>query len=126
MAAVPTLPPASDAWRETDQPGERRFLSLGRCTTQSGFLFAEVRVTEQSRASLQPEHSNAIDFAHAFTCHSHVCGTAGPGHATRVDGMRWSARTARSRPVAGGAQGTSSVPRCQADLPRIPPSARRK
>jgi homoserine O-acetyltransferase len=116
MAPDRSLPPASGAWRETDHPGERRFLSLGRFTTQSGFSFPEVRVAYQTWGALHPDHANAIYVAHALTGDSHVCGAAGPGHR---HGGWWNALVGPGRPidtrrwfvvcanVLGGCQGTT-------------------
>lgn len=116
MAADASLPPASGAWRETDHPGERRFLSLGRFTTESGFTFPEVRVAYQTWGSLHPDHTNAIYIAHALTGDSHVCGPAGPGHrhagwwnelvgpGRPIDTRRWFVVCAN---VLGGCQGTT-------------------
>lgn len=116
MVAAAPLPPASGAWRETDHPGERRFLSLGRFTTQSGFTFPDVRVAYQTWGPLNPDHSNAIYIAHALTGDSHVCGESGPGHR---HGGWWSALVGPDRPidtrrwfvvcanVLGGCQGTT-------------------
>jgi homoserine O-acetyltransferase len=116
MAREASLPPASGAWREADHPGERRFLSLGPITTQSGFTFPDVRVAYQTWGPLQPDHSNTIYIAHALTGDSHVCGPAGPGH--RHEGW-WNALVGPDRPidtrrwfvvcanVLGGCQGTT-------------------
>lgn len=116
MAPVPPLPPASGAWREGDPPGERRFLSLGRFTTQSGFTFPDVRVAYQTWGRLQPDQSNAIYVAHALTGDSHVCGDAGPGHrhpgwwngligpGRAIDTRRWFVVCAN---LLGGCQGTT-------------------
>ena len=116
MALAAALPPASGAWREGDPPGERRFLSIGRFTTQSGFTFPEVRVAYQSWGPLHPDRSNAIYVAHALTGDSHVCGEAGPGHrhpgwwrgligpGRAIDTRRWFVVCAN---VFGGCQGTT-------------------
>ena len=116
MVPDATLPPASGAWRESDHPGERKFLSLGRFTTESGFTFPDVRVAYQTWGPLNPDHSNAIYIAHALTGDSHVYGEAGPGH--RHPGW-WNALVGPHRPidtrrwfvvcanVLGGCQGTT-------------------
>jgi homoserine O-acetyltransferase len=109
-------PPASGAWREGDPPGERRFLSLGRFSTQSGFAFPEVRVAYQSWGPLHPDHGNAVFIAHALTGDSHARGDAGPGHrhpgwwrgligpGLAIDTRRWFVVCAN---VLGGCQGTT-------------------
>lgn len=112
-------PPASGAWREGDHPGERRFLSLGPFTTQSGFTFPKIRVAYQSWGPLNPDHSNAVFIAHALTGDSHVSGDAGPGHrhpgwwsgligpGRAIDTRRWFVVCAN---VLGGCQGTTGPP----------------
>lgn len=116
MAPVDAPPPASGAWRDGDPPGERRFLSIGRFTTQSGFTFPDVRVAYQSWGPLHPNHSNAIYVAHALTGDSHVSGEAGPGHrhpgwwqgligpGRAIDTRRWFVVCAN---VLGGCQGST-------------------
>jgi len=116
MAPDATPPPASGAWREGDPPGERRFLSLGRFSTQSGFSFREVRVAYQTWGPLHPDHSNAVFISHALTGDSHVCGQAGPGHrhpgwwnglvgpGRAIDTRRWFVVCAN---VLGGCQGST-------------------
>jgi homoserine O-acetyltransferase len=103
MPAADPPPPASGAWREGDHPGERRFLSLGPFTTQSGF-------------TLQPNGVNTLFIAHALSGDSHVCGAAGPGHrhggwwnglvgpGRSIDTRRWFVVCAN---VLGGCQGTT-------------------
>lgn len=109
-------PPASGAWREGDPPGERRFLSIGPFTTQSGFTFPDVRVAYQTWGCLDPGRANAIFIAHALTGDSHVCGQSGPGHRTpgwwtgligpgrALDTRRWFVVCAN---VLGGCQGST-------------------
>lgn len=116
MAPDAAPPPASGAWRDGDPPGERRFLSVGRFTTQSGFTFPEVRVAYQSWGHLHPDQANALYVAHALTGDSHVCGDAGTGHRQHgwwrgligpgraIDTRRWYVVCAN---VLGGCQGTT-------------------
>jgi homoserine O-acetyltransferase len=116
MPAAESAPPASGAWREGDHPGERRFLSLGAFTTQSGFSFPQLRVAYQTWGTLRPEGVNAIFIAHALSGDSHVCGAPGPGHrqggwwnglvgpGRAIDTHRWFVVCAN---VLGGCQGTT-------------------
>jgi len=116
MAPDPSPPPASGAWREGDPSGERRFLSLGRLRTQSGFEFPELRVAYQTWGLLRWDRSNALYIAHALTGDSHVCGDAGPGHrhpgwwndlvgpGCAIDTRDWFVVCAN---VLGGCQGTT-------------------
>lgn len=113
---APSRPPASGAWREGDPPGQRRFLSLGPFTTESGFCFPEIRVAYESWGHLRSDQSNALYVCHALTGDSHVCGPAGSGHRTRgwwdrivgpgkpIDTRRWFVVCAN---VLGGCQGTT-------------------
>jgi len=116
MAPAAAPPPASGAWREGDPPGERRFLSIGPFTTQSGFSFPQVRVAYQTWGRLHPDHANAVFIAHALSGDSHVCGAAGPGHrhpgwwqgligpGRAIDTRRWFVVCAN---VLGGCQGST-------------------
>lgn len=110
------LPPASAAWREGDDPGERRFLDFGAFTTQSGFTFPSLRVAYQTWGTLNEERSNAVYICHALTGDSHVTGPAGAGHLTggwwdslvgpgrAIDTDQWFVVCAN---VLGGCQGTT-------------------
>ena len=76
------IPPASGAWREGFPQGERLFYDFGPFTTDTGFVFNQVRVAYQTWGALNHDASNAIYIAHALTGDSHVTGEAGSGHAT--------------------------------------------
>ncbi len=76
------IPPASAAWREGFPQGERLFYDFGPFTTDSGFVFDQIRVAYQTWGTLNVDVDNAIYIAHALTGDSHVTGDAGPGHAT--------------------------------------------
>lgn len=108
--------PASAAWREQDQVGDRQFVDLGPFTTSSGFDFPNVRVAYETWGTLNDERSNAIYVCHALTGDSHVTGAAGPGHKTAgwwadlvgpgraIDTDHWFVVCAN---VLGGCQGTT-------------------
>ncbi len=110
------LPPASAAWREGDEVGERRFLDFGPFTTESGFAFPSLRVAYETWGELNADGSNAVYICHALTGDSHVTGPAGPGHRT---GGWWDALVGPGRAidtdhwfvvcanVLGGCQGTT-------------------
>ncbi len=109
-------PPASGAWREGDEPGQRQFLSLGAFTTESGFTFPSLTVAYETWGTLAPDRRNAIYICHALTGDSHVTGPAGPGHRTAgwwdslvgpgraIDTDRWFVVCAN---ILGGCQGTT-------------------
>lgn len=109
-------PPASAAWREGDDPGQRRFIDIGPLRTSSGFEFPDVQVAYQTWGSLNSDGSNAIYICHALTGDSHVTGPAGPGHKTdgwwdalvgpgrAIDTDQWFVACAN---VLGGCQGTT-------------------
>lgn len=109
-------PPASGAWQRGDPVGRRRFLTLGRFSTQSGFDFPNITVAYQTWGQLRADASNAIYVAHALTGDSHVCGPAEPGHplpgwwngligpGRAIDPNRWFVVCAN---VLGGCQGTT-------------------
>jgi len=75
-------PPASGAWQEGFPQGNRLFYDFGPFSTDSGFVFDQIRVAYQTWGTLNDDASNAIYIAHALTGDSHVTGEAGPGHAT--------------------------------------------
>lgn len=108
--------PASAAWREQDEVGDRRFVDLGPFRTSSGFDFPAVRVAYETWGTLSEDGSNAIYVCHALTGDSHVTGPAGPGHKTggwwedlvgpgrAIDTDQWFVACAN---VLGGCQGTT-------------------
>jgi homoserine O-acetyltransferase len=110
------IPPASGAWREGFPQGERLFYEIGPFTTDSGFVFDQIRVAYQTWGILNEDASNAIYIAHALTGDSHVTGSAGTGHAT---GGWWNSLVGPGAPidtdkyfvvcanVLGGCQGTT-------------------
>ena len=110
------LPPASAAWREGDEVGDRQFLDFGPFTTDSGFTFPGLRVAYETWGTLNADGSNAVYICHALTGDSHVTGPAGPGHCTAgwwdalvgpgqaIDTDEWFVVCAN---VLGGCQGTT-------------------
>ena len=109
-------PPASGAWREGFDPGERRFLDVGGIDLTLGGHLPQVRVAYQTWGTLNAERSNAVYICHALTGDSHVTGPAGPGHIVGgwwadlvgpgcpIDTDRWFVVCAN---VLGGCQGTT-------------------
>lgn len=111
-------PPASAAWREGDDPGDRKFLTIGEFTTESTVVLPNVTVAYETWGTLAPDGHNAIYICHALTGDSHVTGPAGPGHQTAgwwsglvgpgmpIDTDRWFVVCAN---VLGGCQGTTGA-----------------
>jgi homoserine O-acetyltransferase len=111
-------PPASAAWREGDDPGDRKFLTIGEFTTESTVVLPNVTVAYETWGTLAPDGHNAIYICHALTGDSHVTGLAGPGHRTAgwwsglvgpgmpIDTDRWFVVCAN---VLGGCQGTTGA-----------------
>lgn len=110
------LPPASAAWREGDDPGDRLFASVGSYVTESGVAIPDIVVAYETWGTLNADGSNAVYICHALTGDSHVTGSAGPGHKT---GGWWSGLVGPGQPidtdewfvvcanVLGGCQGTT-------------------
>ncbi|MFF1633673.1 homoserine O-acetyltransferase [Leifsonia sp. NPDC058248] len=75
-------PPASGAWKESDEEGGRRFAGIGAFEFESGETLPYVRVAYETWGELSRERDNAILVLHALTGDSHAVGAAGPGHPT--------------------------------------------
>jgi homoserine O-acetyltransferase len=75
-------PPASGAWKESDQEGGRRFAGIGAFEFESGESVPFVRVAYETWGELSAERDNAVLVLHALTGDSHAVGAAGPGHPT--------------------------------------------
>ncbi|CAN5322519.1 homoserine O-acetyltransferase [soil metagenome] len=75
-------PPASGAWREGDDPGDRTFVDIGDLTLERGTALPAVTIAYESWGELNSDRSNAVLVLHALTGDSHLIGPAGPGHAT--------------------------------------------
>ncbi|MDM4764158.1 homoserine O-acetyltransferase [Galbitalea sp. SE-J8] len=75
-------PPATGAWREGDDPGQRRFLSIGRLELERGAALPAVRIAYETWGRLNEARDNAVLVLHALTGDSHVVGGPGHGHPT--------------------------------------------
>ena len=108
-------PPASGAWREGDDPGERRFAQLGEFEFEHGGA-VPLRVAYETWGELNEARDNAVLVLHALTGDAHVDGPTGPGHPTAgwwpgligdelpLDTGRWFVVAPN---VLGGCQGTT-------------------
>jgi homoserine O-acetyltransferase len=115
MTRVETLPPATGAWREGDDPGRRRWVSLpAPLRLAAGGVLPGVRIAYETWGSFTGR--NAVLVLHALTGDSHVAGPAGPGHPTpgwwealvgpgrALDPARWFVVVPN---VIGGCQGST-------------------
>lgn len=117
--ARPVDLPASGAWRDGDDPGERRFFTLPadrRLALDGGSVLRDVTTAYETWGSLNADASNAVLLLHAWTGDSHAAGGAGPGHPTpgwwegavgpglAIDTDRWFVVCPN---VLGGCQGTT-------------------
>lgn len=103
--------PASGAWREGNDPGDRRFVEIGTQVLESGESL-DVTVAYETWGQLNEDGSNAILVCHALTGDSHVRsedgtegwwpGIVGPGKAIDTDKYYVVAPN-----VLGGCQGTT-------------------
>lgn len=83
--AHPSTLPASGAWREGDDPGNRQFVSLTArrpFALEGGAILPEAQVAYETFGKLNADASNAVLVCHALTGDSHVAGAADPGHPT--------------------------------------------
>lgn len=113
---IKTAAPATGAWRDGDDAGNRRFADVGTFDLESGGRLTDVRVAYETWGTLAPDGSNAVLVLHALTGDSHVTGPAGPGHTTAgwwqqlvgpgapIDTDRWFVVAPN---VLGGCQGTT-------------------
>jgi homoserine O-acetyltransferase len=109
-------PPATGAWREGDQLGNRQFVSIGALDLENGSQLPVVRIAYETWGELNADGSNAVLILHALTGDSHVAGTSGRGHATAgwwsqivgpgkaIDTDRWFVVAPN---MLGGCQGTT-------------------
>ena len=72
--------PVTGAWREGDDPGHRRFVTLDGLKLEAGGALETVTVAYETWGTLAPDTSNAILVLHALSLDSHAAGPAGPGH----------------------------------------------
>lgn len=116
-ASTPQLPvPASAAWVEGNDPGNRQFLDLGPLDLEAGGRLPAVRMAYETWGELNDAGDNAVLVLHALTGDSHVTGEPAPGHATAgwwsnlvgpggaIDTDRWFVVAPN---VLGGCQGTT-------------------
>ena len=108
--------PTASFWRPGDDPGDRRFLSLGPVELERGGTLPDVTVAYETWGTLNAARDNAVLVEHALTGDSHVEGPAGAGHPT--PGW-WDGLVGPGRPldtdthfvvasnVLGGCQGTT-------------------
>jgi homoserine O-acetyltransferase len=75
-------PPATGAWRDGDDPGDRRFAGIGDLALERGGDIPNITIAYETWGELNPDRSNAILVLHALTGDSHLVGTAGAGHPT--------------------------------------------
>ncbi|NMH96072.1 homoserine O-acetyltransferase MetX [Pseudonocardia acidicola] len=117
MSTALELPPASGAWREGDDVGCRRFVTLpAPLRLEAGGELPGVRIAYETWGSLNADRTNAVLILHALTGDSHVAGPAGPGHPTAgwwdaligpgrgLDPERWFVVAPN---VVGGCQGST-------------------
>ena len=77
-APTPHLP-ASGAWFEGDDPGERQFLGLGGIELELGGRLPDVRMAYETWGTLNSDASNAILLCHALTGDSHAASSSNQG-----------------------------------------------
>ncbi|MBT8207540.1 MAG: homoserine O-acetyltransferase [Acidimicrobiales bacterium] len=109
--------PVTGAWQPGDDPGAKRFFTIGRpIALEGGGLLEDVTIAYESWGELNEEGDNAILICHALTGDAHVTGgeggtytnegwwsrIVGPGKA--IDTDRWFVVCAN---VLGGCQGTT-------------------
>jgi homoserine O-acetyltransferase/O-succinyltransferase len=75
-------PPATGAWRDGDDPGDRLFAGIGDLALERGGGIPNVSIAYETWGELDADRSNAILVLHALTGDSHVAGNAGTGHPT--------------------------------------------
>ena len=80
--AMAGKPPVTGAWRESDPPGDRLFVPIGRLDLERGGSLPFARLAYETWGTLSPSGDNAVLVLHALTGDSHVVGPAKPGHGT--------------------------------------------
>ena len=75
-------PPATGAWRDGDDPGDRLFVGIGDLALERGGGIPNVSIAYETWGELAADRSNAILVLHALTGDSHLVGNAGTGHPT--------------------------------------------
>ena len=69
--------PATGAWRETDDVGERQFFNIGTLPLELGEDLPDVTIAYETWGTLNKDASNAILLCHALTGDSHATSTEG-------------------------------------------------
>jgi homoserine O-acetyltransferase len=80
--AIIGKPPATGAWREGDNPGDRLFVSIGAQTFERGGSIPSGRIAYETWGELDADRGNAVLVLHALTGDSHLIGAPAPGHPT--------------------------------------------
>lgn len=88
--------PASGAWREGDDVGNRMFEHLGPLHLEAGGKLPSVTLAYETWGRLNRAGDNAVLVLHALTGDSHVAGEAGAGHLTAG---WWEAMVGPGRPI---------------------------
>lgn len=106
------IAPASGAWKEGDDPGERQFVDIGPLELEFGGRLPDVRIAYETWGELNAAGSNAVLLCHALTGDSHATSKdgsngwwkdiVGPGKALDTD--KWFVVCPN---VLGGCQGTT-------------------
>jgi homoserine O-acetyltransferase/O-succinyltransferase len=116
LGGVTAIGPWRTVWRPGDEPGRRRFASVGSVPLELGGELPEVVVCYETWGELAADGSNAILVLHGFTADSHAAGPAGAGHpevgwwdsvigpGKGIDTNRWFVVCPN---VLGGCQGTT-------------------
>ena len=114
-ALVPPVRPRV-YWRPGDDPGDRRFATIGSLDLELGGSLPEVTVAYETWGTLNAARDNAILVQHALTGDSHVSGPADAAHLTAgwwpgivgpgcpIDTDEWFVVASN---VLGGCQGTT-------------------
>lgn len=71
------LIPATGAWQENDDVGERQFLNIGTLPLELGGDLPDVTIAYETWGTLNADGSNAILLCHALTGDSHATSTDG-------------------------------------------------
>ncbi|WP_111718452.1 homoserine O-acetyltransferase [Homoserinimonas sp. OAct 916] len=82
IRSVVGKPPATGAWRDGDELGERTIVPVGTLEFENGTQLAGVRIAYESWGRLNDAGDNAILILHALTGDAHVQGESGPGQPT--------------------------------------------
>jgi homoserine O-acetyltransferase len=80
--AIIGKPPATGAWREGDNPGDRLFVPIGAQTFERGGSIPSGRIAYETWGELDADRGNAVLVLHALTGDSHLIGAPAPGHPT--------------------------------------------